>query len=252
MGSKINNLTWVVLWTVAAVVATVLLLPTFRESKGGDPALNSPKGEAVGRLINRAFLHMKKRKTNPDAVVNAERLFRKAYDQSPNNPRILFGLAWAKASRKAPASDWKPLYRQAGAYAAEVAAWSYYNLALAEKNSGQYRLAIGLFQKACQFDPKDAECWYETGFCQHKLGRFGAAKLSFERSLVLDPKDGWAYYHLGRALHRLGQADAAEDAWKKAERIQPELKTELATLRRSLKPVAQPVMGPNPPERKPE
>jgi predicted Zn-dependent protease with MMP-like domain len=55
-----------------------------------------------------------------------------------------------------------------------------------------------------------------------ELGRYGDARRSLETAVALDPESGHALYHLALVLERLGEDDAAEQAFERANALDPD------------------------------
>lgn len=68
--------------------------------------------------------------------------------------------------------------------------------------------------RAVQWEPKDADAWYNLARTKYTENRFEEAIRAFQECLKLEPKNEKAEYNLGLSYQGLGRADDAEAAYK--------------------------------------
>lgn len=80
--------------------------------------------------------------------------------------------------------------------------------------------AIPYFERAIQYDPDDAQAYYDLGNAQLKKNRIEAAKQSLTRAIRLDPEDRRAHYLLGKVLQLQGDKAGAEEEFALSQKLQ--------------------------------
>jgi tetratricopeptide (TPR) repeat protein len=230
-------------WLTIVLVLVVVMLPTDRRTKTalqGPEAVRPPMTIQLVKEGFRAMGKTKEGKEDKSGALRAEVIFSRAHQMDPDNPQILFGLAWAKARRGAPPAQWQTLYRRSANEGIKWASWSFFNLAQGERRSGRHAQALAYYQRACSLRPEDYECWYAIGVESLVLKKAQQALQAFERSIKLNPKNAWAHYHQGRAYHALGRQDRRDQSWARALQLKPDLKTEMIPLKTAVIPSIAP------------
>jgi tetratricopeptide (TPR) repeat protein len=82
--------------------------------------------------------------------------------------------------------------------------------------------ALGYFKRATDADPKYAEAWAQTGFCNEKLGRHGEALKASRQVISLRPDSAESYFNMGLAYYHTGQFKESVEAYRQALRLDPE------------------------------
>lgn len=88
--------------------------------------------------------------------------------------------------------------------------------------SGDWDLALELFDRAVQDHPDEAKVIYRRGVLLYEMGLYEEALEDFLRALELDPDSELAYYGVGISLYQLGQYAEAREALREATHIKPD------------------------------
>lgn len=98
--------------------------------------------------------------------------------------------------------------------AGEADAEIYATLGTIYKNKGSFPLAIDMYQKALQKDPKDVESLSSLAFCQEKAGKVSDAIISYEQAAVLNTGSVREYKSLGDLYMKTGKKEQAVKAYR--------------------------------------
>lgn len=71
-------------------------------------------------------------------------------------------------------------------------------LAGGHRQSGEWKEAAALYQRAWELDPKTPDALYWIGFCHKRLGDYDEALKWLEQARASDPSDPWAPYQMAR------------------------------------------------------
>jgi tetratricopeptide (TPR) repeat protein len=82
--------------------------------------------------------------------------------------------------------------------------------------------ALLYFRKATDADPKYAEAWAQSGFCNEKLGRHTEALKASRQVITLRPDSADSYFNMGLAYFYSNQFRESVDAYKQALRLDPD------------------------------
>lgn len=110
---------------------------------------------------------------------------------------------------------------EAGSIPAGVGADEIAEAANAASQSQNYRLAIDLYKRVVELDPKYKKAWAGLGFAYHRMGQFDNAISAYRKQIDLDAYDDWTWNSLGLALSASRKYDEAEAAFKKLLEINP-------------------------------
>jgi len=231
MKPRSKNVLVVVAWVVGVIGLVIATLPRERGRKSLESIENKSVQPSAIQLIKAGFTAMERSQTDKSAALAAEVLFSRARQMDPDNPQILFGLAWAKARRGAAPTESTSLYKRSASEGIKWASWSFFNMAQAERRAGHHAAALKHYQRACQLRPEDHECWYAIGVESLAVGQARQALRAFQRTLQLREKQPWAYYQQGRAFHALGEIERREQSWAKALKLKPELNRQITRIK---------------------
>ncbi len=103
-----------------------------------------------------------------------------------------------------------------------AAAERFYNQGLAFLSRDDCETALVYFKKATDADPRYAEPWAQSGFCQGKLGHHEEALKASRQAITLRPDSFESYMNIGAAYFALGQYRESLDAYRKAVTLRPE------------------------------
>ena len=98
---------------------------------------------------------------------------------------------------------------------------AYFNLALDVKRQGNLVVALYLYEKAIELNPKDASAYGNRGNVLDDLDRKDEALASYEKVIELNPKDALAYNNRGNVLDDLDRKDEALASYEKAIELNP-------------------------------
>ena len=87
--------------------------------------------------------------------------------------------------------------------------------------NGNFSLAIELFRRAVELEPKDKYAWNNLGLAYLATRDTTKAVESFQKQLEVNPYDEFAYNNLGRAYWQDRKYDEASNAFKKQIEINP-------------------------------
>ena len=87
--------------------------------------------------------------------------------------------------------------------------------------NGNFTLAIQLFRRAVELEPKDKFAWNNLGLAYLATRDTGKAVESFQKQLEVNPYDEFAYNNLGRAYWLDRKYEEAANAFKKQIEISP-------------------------------
>jgi len=82
--------------------------------------------------------------------------------------------------------------------------------------------ALGLFDRAIQVNPDDAEAFYSRGNALYVLQRCPEAVESYDQAILLKPDFAEAHHNRGSVLHMLQQFQAAIESYDKAILLKPD------------------------------
>jgi tetratricopeptide (TPR) repeat protein len=88
-------------------------------------------------------------------------------------------------------------------------------------NSGNFPLAIELFRRAVELEPKDKFAWNNLGLAYLAVRNTGKALEAFQKQIEVNPYDEFAYNNLGRAYWVDRKYEEAANAFKKQIEISP-------------------------------
>ena len=77
-------------------------------------------------------------------------------------------------------------------------------------DAGDWQRAIGLFARATERDPDNADAWNMLAYSQRRAGDLESAFENYRRALILDPEHKDAHEYIGEAYLQIGDLDAAE------------------------------------------
>jgi tetratricopeptide (TPR) repeat protein len=83
--------------------------------------------------------------------------------------------------------------------------------------------ALDLYQKICEIDPRDVECWFMAGTLYGRLGRIAEAEDALRKAVTLQPNFAQGHLNLGQALELQGKFAEAEACFGRAVSLKPEL-----------------------------
>ncbi len=110
---------------------------------------------------------------------------------------------------------------EAGAVPAGVSADEIAEAASAASNAQNYRLAIDLYKRVLDLEPKHKTAWAGLGFAYHRMGQYDNAISAYRKQVETNPYDDWTWNSLGLALTTVRKYDEAEAAFKKLLEINP-------------------------------
>ena len=95
-------------------------------------------------------------------------------------------------------------------------------------NNGEFGLAIGAFETACELHPDSTEALFNLGACHESIGDPLKAINCYRRVLELSPDDADCYRNLGTSFIKLYYREKspawrkmAIDAWNRSLRLRP-------------------------------
>ena len=100
----------------------------------------------------------------------------------------------------------------------KLRAEAYNNLALIDRDLGDYAAARDNFQQAVNISPRYISAWIGLALAAQKTGDLSAAVQAYSRALEIQPSD-FGYLLLARALEQSGRKDEAEAATLRARRL---------------------------------
>lgn len=104
----------------------------------------------------------------------------------------------------------------------------YARLGMALTMQGKWDDAIAAYREGIRLEPDNANAHINLGaiLCDHK-GDYPGAATVFREAIRLDPKSAEAHVNLGNALDALGKVEGAIAAWEQANRLQPDIASNL-------------------------
>jgi tetratricopeptide (TPR) repeat protein len=100
----------------------------------------------------------------------------------------------------------------------KLRAEAYNNLALIDRDLGDYAAARDNFQSAVNISPRYVGAWVGLGLAAQRTGDLGAAIQAYSRAVEIQPSD-LSYVLLARALEQAGRRDEAQAAVAQARHI---------------------------------
>jgi tetratricopeptide (TPR) repeat protein len=100
----------------------------------------------------------------------------------------------------------------------KLRAEAYNNLALIERDLGDYAAARDNFQRAVNTSPRYVSAWMGLGLAAQRTGDLGAAIQAYSRAVEIQPSE-LSYVLLARALDQAGRKDEAQAAIEQARRM---------------------------------
>ena len=85
-----------------------------------------------------------------------------------------------------------------------------------------YEKALSYFEKAVEKNPKNADVWFNIGYCDAVLRQYTEAIGAYKQAIRIKPNDVDAHYNLGMIYDHLGRYTEAIEEFKKAIRIKPD------------------------------
>jgi len=89
------------------------------------------------------------------------------------------------------------------------------------RRNGNFQLAIDLFNRATELDPKSKTAWNDLGLVYMNDWEDGLAINAFQKQIAINPYHGNAYDNLGRVYLRERKYDEAEKWFLKQLEVQP-------------------------------
>jgi tetratricopeptide (TPR) repeat protein/transglutaminase-like putative cysteine protease len=110
---------------------------------------------------------------------------------------------------------------EAGAVPAGVSADDLAEAAGGAASAQNYPLAIDLYKRVVELDPKYKMAWAGLGFAYQSMGQYENAISAYRKQLDANPYDEWTWNSLGLALSAARKYDESETAFKKLLEINP-------------------------------
>ena len=88
-------------------------------------------------------------------------------------------------------------------------------------SQGKYDLAIVVYKKALELDPKNVYALNNLGDAYYKQGKYDLAISAYKKALEMDPKNVYALNNLGDAYLGQSEYNLAISAYKKALEMNP-------------------------------
>ncbi len=86
----------------------------------------------------------------------------------------------------------------------DLEAWEWSNKGISLATLGRFDEALDCFDKALEFDPRDAEIWNNKGTCLSSVCRFEESIRCYDNALEFNPKDAAAWTGKGNTLKSAG------------------------------------------------
>ena len=154
-----------------------------------------------------------------DELQKAEKLFHKAIEASPNDPKLLafHGALLILLDRYEEAEE--VIGKAIDIDPDKPMSWMFHGMSLSMVE--RYDEAEKAYRKALKLDKKFAWAWALLGKLFHEnLERYDEAEKAYRKAIELDDKNVWAWFNLGLLLHQnLECYDEAEKAYRKALEI---------------------------------
>ena len=87
---------------------------------------------------------------------------------------------------------------------------------------GDYRKAVGIWERVIELDPANVEARRNLGMAYVELQETDKARENLVEAAVLDPKDAWSFVVLGNILAKADELEGAERFFKQALELKPE------------------------------
>lgn len=98
----------------------------------------------------------------------------------------------------------------------------YYNLGEVLVELKEWDLAIDVFKKVLESDPKDGNCYFNLGLCYLKKEEKTQASDYFQKAITLNPQDIFAHFYLGNIYQDNGLTNFAIECYNKVLSISPD------------------------------
>jgi tetratricopeptide (TPR) repeat protein len=146
--------------------------------------------------------------------------YRTAAEQNPEDYDTFMQLGLLHAGKK------DPLAEQYFSTAIELRPRSveaYYGKAMFMQATGNDSLALELYGKIKEIDPRNATAWYNSGYIyMEHLDELDKAIAEFETAATMEPRYYVALYSKGAALERSEQIDDAGRSYEAALKVKPD------------------------------
>jgi tetratricopeptide (TPR) repeat protein len=93
---------------------------------------------------------------------------------------------------------------------------SYLDIAKKSSFLGEYKHAIGYYEKALEIDPNNFEGWSNKGYCLMLLKKHEDAILCYEKALEIDPNNYYTWHNKGYCLMLIKKSKKAVECFEKA------------------------------------
>jgi len=88
--------------------------------------------------------------------------------------------------------------------------------------AADYEKALSYFEQAIKKNPRYAEAYFQTGYCNGQIGRYQQEIEAYKQAISIKPDFAEAHYNLGLAYEKLGRYTEAIAAFKQCIRIKPD------------------------------
>ncbi|MEX3605548.1 MAG: tetratricopeptide repeat protein [Burkholderia sp.] len=186
--------------------------------------VNDPRDAAVIARADASLLFSAKRYREA-----ADRLAQ-AVEAFPDDPDLRYDYAMASEKIDQYTTMEQQLRVLMRAQPNDPQAYNDLGYSLADRNQ-RLPEANELIEKASALGPKDAFIMDSLGWVKYRLGDNSAAAQILSRAYSLQP-NAEIGAHLGEVLWKSGQQDKARDAWRAAQKLEPDNDTLVNTLKR--------------------
>ncbi|NIF89600.1 MULTISPECIES: tetratricopeptide repeat protein [unclassified Burkholderia] len=186
--------------------------------------VNDPRDAAVIARTDASLLFSAKRYREA-----ADRLAQ-AVDAFPDDPDLRYDYAMASEKIGQYTTMEQQLRVLMRAQPNDPQAYNALGYSLADRNQ-RLPEANELIEKASALAPKDAFIMDSLGWVKYRLGDNATAEKILSRAYSLQP-NAEIGAHLGEVLWKSGQQDKARDAWRAAQKLEPDNDTLVNTLKR--------------------
>jgi tetratricopeptide (TPR) repeat protein len=97
--------------------------------------------------------------------------------------------------------------------------------------AGEREVALSLYRRALDRNPRNAPIWVQCGHVLKETGRLAEAEAAYRQAVAHDPQAADPYLHLGHALKLQGREQEAEAAYVRAFALDPASPDAAAELR---------------------
>ena len=87
--------------------------------------------------------------------------------------------------------------------------------------AGKFELALRLYRRALDRNPRNPPIWVQCGHVLKEVGRLQEAETAYRRALFYEPQAADPYLHLGHALKLQGRGEEAQGAYMRALALDP-------------------------------